>query len=182
MAYNNNTNYGAKELTHKQIVLQQILICNSLFSGYEASPMIADQKMGTYDFTPQAHTGKAILLGVLTLEANARPILPEEYQARTDPIKKEILTPIRVEYTNAQGNKANYYGLGIISPSAPTQLNAILKVQNLYAELIAAIYSLPKFSDVISKHKMMDGETLTEAELNVKETVVFDSEANDDNP
>ena len=172
MVYQPNTWNQSSQLTHKQLILQQILICNKLFSGFEATPTILDPKLGTHTFTTEAHSGKAILLGVLTLEANARPILPEEYQTRTQPIKNEIEQ--KVHCTGTDGKQ--YYGLGIIAPNPITQLEAIIKVQHLYSELLAAIYSLHSFSDVIPKHMIQKGEDITEEEITEKESIEFESE------
>lgn len=175
MAYSNYQNNNT-QLTHKQLILQQILICNKLFSGFEASPTTINALAGMYDFTPQAHTGKAILLGVLTLEANARAILPEVYQTRTEPIKQRIFTEIRIQYKNQLNANTQYVGLPIIAPDPPTQLKAILDVQDLYKELLAAIYSLPRFSDAIPIHQIAQGEKISEDEIGEQENVEFASE------
>lgn len=172
MAYNSNYQVN-QELTHKQIILQQILICNKLFSGFEASPSTINAIAGFYDFTPQAHTGKAILLGVLTLEANARAILPEEYDTRTKKIKEKIETTVTIKYLDAKGTDSKYDGLKIIAPDATVQLQGILEVYELYKELLAAIYSLPKFSDAIPIHQIAYGEEITEKEIGEIENVEF---------
>lgn len=173
MAYTNNNQNQNKELTHKQLILQQILICNKLFSGYEASPTTINPLAGFYDFTPQAHTGKAILLGVLTLEANARPILPKEYTERTNPIKEKIFAQTHCTYKNQLNSQTNYNGLGIIAPDAIIQLDAILLVHQLFTELIAAIYSLPRFSDAIPMHQIAEGEKITEQEIGEQDSIEF---------
>lgn len=172
MSYNNYT--PNTQLTHKQIILQQVLICNKLFSGYEASPTTINPLAGFYDFTPQAHTGKSILLGVLTLEANARSILPEEYQKRTDPIKQKIFQTVDLTYKDAKGSDENYTGLAIIAPDPAIQLQAILEVYLLYQEILAAIYSLPRFSDAIPRHQILTKETITELDLMPGAKVEFD--------
>lgn len=175
MAYNSNYTSNT-ELTHKQIILQQILICNKLFSGYEATPTTINPLAGFYDFTPQAHTAKAILLGVLTLEANSRAILPEEYQQRTQPIKQQIFKQVELTYKDAKGSDETFTGLAIIAPDAALQLEAILQVHLLYQEILAALYSLPKFSDAIPIHQIARGEEITENEIGEMESVEFKEE------
>ena len=170
------TNYQSnKELTHKQIILQQILMCNKIFSGFETTPTILDPLMGTTDYKTQAHAAKGILLSVLVLEANARAILPEEYQQRTEPIKQKILQPISSKYKDGQIER-EFYGLGVIHPDPAKQLFAIIEIHHLYEELLAAIYSLPKFSDAIPIHQIAEGEKITEAEIGEMDSVEFKEE------
>jgi hypothetical protein len=168
-------NYQQKELTHKQIILQQILMCNKIFSGFEATPTIIDPLMGTTDYKTQAHTAKAILLSVLTLEANARPILPENYAERTTQLKKEILTPLRYKYKDGSIDR-QYYGIGLTQPDPERQIFAILQIHELYQEILAAIYSLPKFSDAIPQHQIAKNEKITELEIGEMESVEFTEE------
>lgn len=175
MVFGSSNGAYKTDLSHKQIILQQILICNKIFSGFEATPTVINPQAGFYDFTQQAHSGKAILLAVLILEANTRPILPEEYQVRTIEIKKHIDTPIDKKYKNAMGQDQHYYGLKIIAPDPTTQLEGIIDVFNLYQELLAAIYSLPKFSDAIGIHQIATGEDITEKEIGELESVEFNT-------
>jgi len=174
----NPTQYSKNELTHKQIILQQLFMCNKIFSGFEATPSTINQAAGIYDFTTQAHTGKAILLAVLTLEANARPILPEPYERRVKEIKEKVFTPIQKTIDGPRG-KENYTGLKCIIPDPATQLQGIIEIHEYYKELIAAIYSLPSFSDVISRHQIAPKENISEEEIAEPESVVYDATTKD---
>ena len=173
MAYQANSQLLYKgELSHKQIVMQQILICNKLFSGFEGTPDLADEKLRRYDYTNQAQQSKSILLGVITLENNARSILPEAYQERVRPYKEKLNRTIT--YTDPLTHKP-VTTYKFLSSDPTIQLDGLIEISDYYRELLAAIFSTKNFSDIIMRHQMIVDEGMVEDEVFDKEDL-FDTE------
>ena len=173
MSYQANSQLLYKgELSHKQVIMQQILICNKLFSGFEGTPDLADEKLRRYDYTNQAQQSKSILLGVVTLENNARAILPEAYQARVQPYKEQLAK--KITYTDPLSHK-QVTTYKFLSSDPTIQLDGLMEISDYYRELLAAIFSTKNFSDVIMRHQMIIDEGMAEDEVFDKESL-FDTE------
>jgi hypothetical protein len=138
-------NYQPDEFKHKQKIMAQMSRCDELFSGFDLSPTIVDEKLAKTSFVVQAQQGKKIALAVLTLYAQCESILPKEFYDHFESTHRK----------EKAFNKINGRYL-FLSELPEQQFDGILKIWFFYKEMLNAIWSLPDFSDVKLMYKRRD--------------------------
>lgn len=168
MAQNNY--YKPNYTTQRELIMQQIQVCQRVISMFEAAPTTIDAKIGVYDFTTSAHQGKKVALSVLVLEKLCRQILPPKAipTNQVDENGNQIykLTPF-FEATKqlrerAFGDFEKAENQLYLSEASKVQFRGIYYIIEYFGEMIAAIFSLKQFNDIryeSSAETLMQQET-----------------------